>query len=141
MHDEGTTVRYTVHVETTLEHPAEKVWPHILRWDAWIEDYREERVGGAPDAVGEVLRVSHFDETGRLDLSFFVSIFKITPHRQLVYKIISPLYSYDAETGAVTAAPTMGFEILNLREDGETTVIGLDAFIELTGPRFSVQLL
>ena len=134
---EGTAQRVKVdllaHVETALDHPLEKVWPYILHWNLWVDekDYVEHHVAGSHDTEGEVKRITHFDETGRMDSSFFVTVIKIEPHKQLVYKILSPSYVYDAVTGASTEVPLTGYEVFDLREEKrDQTIVTLDIFAE-----------
>jgi hypothetical protein len=46
-----------LYVETTLDHPVAKVWPHALNIGAWMSAHRLETVGGEPGKVGHFERV------------------------------------------------------------------------------------
>jgi len=120
------------YVETTIDQPAEKLWPFILHWHLWVDekDYVEHRVSGNPDTEGEIKRITHFDETGRMDSCFFVEIVKIEPCKQLIYKILSPSYEYDATTGASSESPFSGYEVFDIHEKGGKTVLTLNIVAE-----------
>jgi hypothetical protein len=132
----NTALRATVDllacVETTLDHPIENVWPYILHWNLWVDsrDYVQHRVAGSPDTIGEVKQITHLDGTGRMDASFFATIVKIVPHQQLIYKLWSPSYGYDAVTGISTEVPLTGYEVFNLREEIGHTVVSFYVFAE-----------
>src|SRR5947209_7796848 len=106
----------TAHLETTFDYPIEQVWPYMINWNPWIADFVAHPVAGNPDSVGEVRRVSNFDETGRLARSFFHEVIKFDPPRQFIYQMVSPLYEYDATSGEITEIPIVEFDINNLRE-------------------------
>jgi hypothetical protein len=124
------------HVEVTLDHAVKKVWPYILRWDSFVDDkdFIPHRVAGAPDAVGEVKGVSHFDKTGRMDSLFFVKTIKIVPNQQMVLKVLSPEYVYDVKTGISTEVPQTGYEVFNIYEKDGRTIFTLDCFVEAMPP-------
>jgi len=127
-------IDYTLFLKVALEHPAEKVWPYVLHWDLWVNEaeFREYRVAGSLDTEGEIKKVIHFDQTGRLDLEFYLEVVKIIPCKRLVYKILSALYVYDAVTGARTEVPHTGYEIFELREEKSQTVLTFDFYAEET---------
>ena len=130
---QDTEVDLVLRLETALDHPAEKVWPYILHWNLWVDnrDFISHRVAGKSDTEGEVIGVNHFDEAGRMDSSFFIKVLKIVPNKLLIYKILSPEHSYDAETGKATEVPQTGYEVFSLREKDGTTMITLDVLAEL----------
>ena len=78
---ETNKVDYWVRLEIALDHPVEKVWPYVLHWDRWVseEDFREYRIGGQLDTEGEIKKVVHFDDTGRMDMTFLAEVVKIIP--------------------------------------------------------------
>jgi uncharacterized protein YndB with AHSA1/START domain len=126
-------VDLVLRLETVLDHPVEKVWPYILHWNLWVDnkDFISHRVAGKSDTEGEVIGVNHFDDTGRMDSSFFIKVLKIVPNKLLIYKILSPESSYDAETGSITEVPQTGYEVFSVCAKGGTTMITLDVLAEL----------
>jgi hypothetical protein len=46
-----------LHVEATIDHPVEKVWPHALDIGSWMNAHRLETVAGEPGKVGHFQRV------------------------------------------------------------------------------------
>jgi hypothetical protein len=120
-----------IHVETALDHPVEKVWPHVLHWNQWVDDYLEHRIAGVPDVEGEIKSIEHFDETGRMDASYFAKVIRIVPRERLIYKILSPSCSYDATTGVRTEMPLTGYDIFNLRSEGGGTILTVEILADM----------
>ena len=127
-------VRLTAHLETTFDYPAEKVWPYMVDWNPWIADFVAHPVAGKPDSVGEIRRVSNFDENGRLARSFFHEVIKFDPPRQFIYQMVSPLYEYDAASGDITELQIVEFDINNLREIDGKTLYTCDVVSEYRSP-------
>lgn len=46
-----------LYVETILDHPVQKVWPHALHIGKWMTDHRMETLAGSPGTVGHFERV------------------------------------------------------------------------------------
>ena len=46
-----------VHVETVLDHPVERVWPHALNIGGWMSAHRLEAIAGEPGKIGHFERV------------------------------------------------------------------------------------
>jgi hypothetical protein len=126
-------VDLVLHVETALDQPIEEVWPYILNWTLWIDanDFVQHRVSGTPDTEGEIRRITQFDGAGRVAETFFIKVARIISGRQLVYKVLSPTYMYDAATGASTEVPTTGYEVINVHKEGDRTIVALDVFLDL----------
>lgn len=125
-------IDYAVRLKIELDHPAEKVWPMLLHWDLWVNDteYREYRVAGTPDTEGEVKHILHFDETGRLDFSFFAEVVKIIPHERLIYKLLTPLSAFAAATGCKADVVYTGYEVFELREFRGKVLFTFDLYAE-----------
>lgn len=130
------TVDLVSRVETTVDHPVEKVWPYILHWNSFVDEkeFLPHRVAGANDSVGEIKGVSHFDKTGRMESFFFLKTILIVPNKQLVLKVLSPEYAYDGETGLSTEVPQTGYEVFSTRENDGRTAVSLDVFVEMMPP-------
>lgn len=43
--------------ETTIDQPAEKVWPHLLNIKGWLNDYATETISGEGGKVGLLVKV------------------------------------------------------------------------------------
>jgi hypothetical protein len=124
-------VDLVLHVEETFDHPAEQVWPYVLHWTSFVDenDFMAQSVTGTPDVEGEVKRVSALAH-GRVESTFLLTVLKIVPNRMVVYKLTSPDWSFDADTGAVTETPQSGYELVSLREEAGATVVMLDVLAE-----------
>jgi hypothetical protein len=48
---------FYLYVETTIDHPVEKVWPHVIDIGSWMSDHRLETIAGEPGKVGHFERV------------------------------------------------------------------------------------
>jgi hypothetical protein len=127
------SVDLVLRLEAAFDQPVEKVWPYLFRWNLWVDpkDFVSHRIAGNADNEGEVMAVNHFDETGRLDSLFFVKLLKAVPNSQLVYKILSPQHTYDAETGRQQEVPQTGYEVFSIFERHGRTVIMLDLLMEI----------
>jgi hypothetical protein len=91
--EQAVTIYTIVHVDTTFDHPVEKVWPYLLHWNEWIDDYA-------------------------------------APHKQFVYRNVSPRYVYDALTGKTTEVPFVDFDSNTVRTENGKVVYSLDVFGE-----------
>src|SRR5258707_3907891 len=96
-------------IDFILEHPIEQVWPIILDWKAWMNDFRIEHVSGPTDQVGEIDRMSYVDKSGKTtDGGFLLELVEISPEMRLVYRLLPLKESY----GLVDSMH--GYEVFNL---------------------------
>lgn len=125
-------IDYWVRLEIVLDHPAGKVWPLVLHWDRWVNDteFREYRIAGSLDTEGEIKKVIHFDDSGRLDFNFHAEVVKLVPQQRLIYKFLSPMVAYDSTTGAAIEIPYTGYEVFELREQDGKTTLTFDLYAE-----------
>jgi hypothetical protein len=124
-------VDLVLHVEESFDATAEQIWPYVLHWTSFVDenDFMAQSVTATPDTEGEVKRVSALAH-GRVESTFLLTVLKIVPNRMVVYKLTSPDWSFDADTGAVTETPQSGYELMSLREEGGKTVVMLDVLAE-----------
>lgn len=105
------------HAQCVLDQPPQIVWPHVLRWDEWIRDYRLEHLTGQKDAVGERKRVSLLDEAGNVSGSFHVQVAALVPNTRLAYRILpfeKPAFGFER---------VQGYELFNLYDLGAKTLL------------------
>jgi hypothetical protein len=121
-------------METTFDYAIEAVWPYMIHWGSWIDDFVAHHVAGTPESVGEVRRISSFDESGRLARSFCHEVIKFDPPNQFVYKMRSPLSEYDARTGQITEIPVIEYDINTLIDVGGKTLYSCDVVGEYRSP-------
>jgi len=124
------SVDLLVSVETILEYPVETVWPYILHWKRWVDNYIEHRIAGTANAEGEIKSISHLDATGRMQAQYFVKLIKVVTHKLLVYKILSPCYNYDASNGARSQTELRGYDVFRVRPENRRTIMNLEIYAE-----------
>ena len=81
-------VDWLPHTDFVLEHPVEKVWPHIVAWDGWMPDKLCEHVSGPKDAVGEIKSILTYED-GKVVESIQAVIVRFEPERRLASPIAS----------------------------------------------------
>jgi len=125
------SVDLLVSVETTLEYPVETVWPYVLQWKRWVDDYIEQRIAGTANTEGEIKSISHLDATGRMQSQYFVKLIRVLTHKLLVYKILSPSYNYDASNGARSQMALSGYDVFRVRAENGRTVMNLEIYADM----------
>jgi hypothetical protein len=55
--DEKPYESHYLHAETIIDHPVEKVWPHVLNIGGWMSAHRLQTLAGEPGKVGHFERV------------------------------------------------------------------------------------
>lgn len=112
-----TIIDWLPRIDFIIDHPAEDVWPLVVHWERWIEDYRSEHVSGERDAVGEIKKISKLGEDGKVTGYFFNEIVRLIPKERLVYRVL-PL-----EEPAFGLERIRGYEMFNVYEmNGKTLV-------------------
>ncbi len=120
-------VDWLPHIDFVLEHPIEKVWPHIIDWDKWMPDKACEHVSGPDDAVGEIKSVLTFED-GKVVESIQAEIVRLEPQRRVAYRLL-PL-TEDSGLAAVDSA--RGHMIFNIYPlPGDRTLLAYESVIEM----------
>lgn len=115
------------HIDFVLEHPVEKVWPHIVDWDKWMPDKSCEHVSGPKDGVGEIKSILTFDD-GNVVESIQAEIVRLEQERRVAYRLL-PL-GEDAGLGGVDSA--RGHMIFNTYSlPGDRTLLAYESVIEM----------
>ncbi len=120
-------VDWLPHTDFVLEHPVEKVWPHIVAWDAWMPDKLCEHVSGPKDAVGEIKSILT-EEDGKVVESIQAEIVRFEPERRLAYRLL-PLGDASGLDDVSSARGHMIFNIYAL-PDGRT-LLAYESLIEM----------
>jgi hypothetical protein len=120
-------VDWLPHTDFVLEHPVEKVWPHIVDWDKWMPDKVCEHVSGPEDAVGEIKSILTFED-GKVVESIEAEIVRFEPDRRLAYRLL-PLSEASGLDEVNSARGHMIFNIYALPPD--RTLIAYESVIEM----------
>jgi len=100
------------HIDFVLEHPVEKVWPHIVDWDKWMPDKVCEHVSGPTDAAGEVKSVATLHD-GEVVSTIYAEIVRFEPERRIAYRLL-PLRETTGLAGIDEARGHMIFNVYPL---------------------------
>lgn len=49
----------SAHFSINIDRPAKEVWPHLIKFESWMEDFSWTHVSGKPNTEGEVLHLHH----------------------------------------------------------------------------------
>ena len=75
------------HIDFELDHPVEKVWPHLVDWDKWMPDKVCEHVSGPENAVGSVHSIATLQD-GQVVSTIYAEIVRLEPDRRLAYRLL-----------------------------------------------------
>ena len=120
-------VDWLPHTDFVLEHPVEKVWPHIVAWDGWMPDKLCEHVSGPKDAVGEIKSILTYED-GKVVESIQAVIVRFEPERRLAYRLL-PLGEASGLDDVSSARGHMIFNIYTLPDD--RTLLAYESLIEM----------
>lgn len=120
-------VDWLPHTDFVLEHPVEKVWPHIVAWDGWMPDKLCEHVSGPKDAVGEIKSILTYED-GKVVESIQAVIVRFEPERRLAYRLL-PLGEASGLDDVSSARGHMIFNICTLPDD--RTLLAYESLIEM----------
>lgn len=111
------TAHWLPRFDFILSHPVSSVWPLIVNWDRWIDDYACRHVSGTPDQAGQIKEVSKLDAQGQVQGTFRVHVVLVIPQVRLVYQIMQdgkPFGIHDR---------IQGYEVFNLYDQGAQTLV------------------
>jgi uncharacterized protein YndB with AHSA1/START domain len=115
------------HIDFVLEHPVEKVWPHLVDWDKWMPDKVCEHVSGPTDAAGEVKSIVTLQD-GEPISTIYGEIVRFEPDRRIVYRIL-PVREAAGLGGIDGARGHMIFNIYAL--PGDRTLLAYETVAEM----------
>lgn len=80
---------FYLHLETVIDHPVAKIWPHALNIGSWMSDHRLVTLDGQSGKVGHFERVFPRGLPADLPLphSHLYGISRIIPHRYIAMEV------------------------------------------------------
>ena len=81
---------YKIH-ETTINHPLEKVWPHVLNIGGWMINHEMETISGEPGQEGHLVKVMPHGIGDEVPLPHYhlYGITKIIPYKYIALEIFN----------------------------------------------------
>jgi hypothetical protein len=110
------------YLETTIDHPVEKVWPHALNIGSWMSDHRLETIAGEAGKVGHFERV--FPRKLATDVPqphyHLYGVAEIIPRKLIVLEVFNETGGSYGKTREKTS-----FDAIHLTDiDGNRTQVG-----------------
>jgi hypothetical protein len=120
-------VDWLPHIHFELDHPVEKVWPHLLDWDEWMPDKVCEHVSGPEKATGAVQSVATLQD-GEVVSTIHAEIVRLEPERRLAYRLLP----FRGATGLAVIDSARGHMIWNLYPlPGGRTLLAYETVAEM----------
>lgn len=97
-----------LYVETTIDHPVEKVWPHALNIGGWMSAHGLKTIAGEPGKVGHFERVAPRNIGKDVPLPHYhlygiahiiaqkLIVLEVLPERGGSYGVTTPWMSFDS---------------------------------------------
>jgi hypothetical protein len=120
-------VDWLPHIDFVLDHPVDRVWPHVVDWDKWMPDKVCDHISGPTDAAGEIKSVVTIDD-GKVVETIQAEIVRFEPQRRLAYRLL-PLSEDSGLDGVISARGHMIFNIYAV--PGDRTLLAYESVIEM----------
>lgn len=107
-----------LHAQTRIEHPVQKVWPHVLNIGGWMSAHGLETVAGEPGQVGHFERVVPKTLGPDVPLPHYhlYGIAEIVPHQLIVLEVMPERGGSYGKT-----RQSMSFDSILLQDLGNAT--------------------
>ena len=129
-HTQSFDVNFTS--RTIIDHPVEKVWPHLLDFSSWMTDFEAKPIIGGRilHREGEVLKVTNTAAVkAKLETPYhFSKTLKIRPLEQVGIKV------FTAEGGSYGGANYQGVDTLSVVDLGGKTLVIFNVYAEFQLP-------